>query len=237
MTVDVFTFAWNEAAFLPYFLRHYQTFARSITLHDNGSTDGTDRLAREAGCRVVTNDTGGRIDNERLAYLKNTCWKGSDADWVVVCDCDELLYARDVVGELAKYRAAGEAVPTPVGYEMLADQFPTTAGQVYDEVRHGFPDPLYAKAVVFDPRIAEIGYGLGAHGCDPVGAVPLRASTLKLLHFRYLGIDHLAAKWARYRPRVKPTIDPAVYQTYTKDRAWLEAAWPDFHEMKVQVVL
>ena len=32
------------------------------------------------------------VNDIKYAELRNSCWKGTNADWVIVCDLDELLW-------------------------------------------------------------------------------------------------------------------------------------------------
>ena len=88
MTIDVFSLCYNEEIILPYFLNHYKKFVRNFTIYDNMSTDNSVNIMNEYGVNVIPYDTQGKMDESTYLNIKNTCCKGSDADWVIVCDMD-----------------------------------------------------------------------------------------------------------------------------------------------------
>lgn len=171
MKVQVHLLCYNESEILGYMLRHWQTFSDTIIVHDGGSTDGSQDIARLYGATVRPWDTKGQLNDEMAMELKNECWKGTEADWVICVDADELVYfprgARDTLGT---YSRMGAAVIKPHGFDMYSETFPTTDGQIYEEVRMGAPsDKWYAKPILFSPRkVMESGFGIGAHESRPV---------------------------------------------------------------------
>src|SRR5262249_28317351 len=121
--------------------------------------------------------------------VRRHAWKESRGRcaWVVVVDCDELLWHPDLPGYLASCRGRGVTLPRPRGYEMVAEEFPDTRGQIYGVVTRGFPAPNLNKWVVFDPgAIDEIGFEPGCHVAHPRGRVVFDdPPDLKLLHFKH----------------------------------------------------
>jgi hypothetical protein len=198
--IAVFSLCYNERLILPYFMRHYWQFADQITILDNHSTDGSADLARELGGLVVPYESGNQVRDDIYQRLKNNCWKGCEADWVIVVDADEFVHCPDMAVFLARQQEAGATLLRPHGWDMVHDRLPTTAGQIYDEVRRGSPSTFYDKPCVFRPgEIAEINFVPGAHNARPTGrVVEARDASLRLLHFRGLSADYLVA---RYRER------------------------------------
>jgi glycosyltransferase involved in cell wall biosynthesis len=101
MKIDVFTTCYNEQIILPYFLKHYKKFANNITVYDNMSTDNSVKIMNEYGVNVIQFDTNGKFEESVLMNIRNNCWKNSDADWVIVCDTDELIYHEDIINYLS----------------------------------------------------------------------------------------------------------------------------------------
>lgn len=167
--VEVHLVAFNEETILPYTLRHYKTFASRIVVHDGGSTDRTKEICAEYGAEVADWDTAGKINDELLRILKETCWAGTEADWVIVADADELIYfPSGAAASLRYYTTLNLSVVRCLGFEMESPTMPTTAGQIYEEVNHGAPDDRwYGKPALLCPkRIKSIHYVHGAHGCE-----------------------------------------------------------------------
>lgn len=206
MRLEVFTQCWNEERFLPYFLRHYTAFASQITIWDNESTDRSIEIAGSfPNTRILSRDSGGELRDDILRDFKNECWKevAGTADWVVVVDVDELLHHPSLLAYLRECRAKGITLPWPTGYEMVSKTFPSTSGQVYEEIREGVEDDWYSKPAIFDPgAITEINYIHGAHSCEPIGrVVEDRSPELKLLHYRFLGLEYVLPRFESRRQR------------------------------------
>lgn len=205
--IEVHLVAYNEEEIIPYALRHYKTFASRIIVHDGGSTDRTKIICEEMGAEVVHWETGGQINDELLRILKETCWNGADADWVVMADADELVYfPRGVEATLKFYDRIQLSAARCRGFEMESPIFPTTTGQIYEEVNHGAPDDRwYGKPALLCPkRIKSIHYVHGAHECIvtlkngrrvPNPRVPT-SPAVYLLHFKHLGsVDRVGDRY------------------------------------------
>lgn len=87
--------ARNEATrYLPRVLAHCRTFSDDILLLDDGSTDATRDIARDAGCivreRSVPDAMWGAEGGARRE-LWNAAVEVADGGWVLVCDADMLL--------------------------------------------------------------------------------------------------------------------------------------------------
>lgn len=211
--IEVHLVTYNEEMMLPYTLRHYKTLASRIIVHDGGSTDKTLEICAKEKVEVRNWDTGGKINDTLLKKLKETAWLGTPADWVIMADCDELIYfPEDVALTLESYETRAVAFVKPHGYEMVSDELPTTKGQIYEEVKKGAPDDKwYAKPIMFSPkRVVEINYMVGAHECQAMlkGGLgvrnPVRFSEPPcfLLHFHHIGsVQRIGAKYDANRAR------------------------------------
>lgn len=209
MKVVVHILARNEEQMLPYTLRHYRDFCAEIHLHDLGSTDRTLEIARSYGAIIHEHDSGGEFRDSLNTRIKNTCWHGTDADWVIIADCDELMHFPAGVREtLRSYDDQQVAVVNPFGYEMLSDVFPTGEGKITDYIKHGARDDhWYAKKVCFSPkRVASVSFGAGAHvtaatlhGGRQIAldtTTPKSTPACYLLHFHHVhAVEVIGAKY------------------------------------------
>ncbi|MEI8038804.1 MAG: glycosyltransferase family 2 protein [Verrucomicrobiota bacterium] len=190
LRIFVYTVCWNEAKFLPYFLRHYATFAEKIIVYDNGSTDASCDIVRafpQAELRQF--DTGGTFDDLANVAIKNEAYKEvrGVADFVIVVDADELLYHPDIKRLLHQYKRDGVSLPRIDGYNMFAWKFPQAARPITELVRYGRSAPWYGKRIIFRPDV-DINYNPCCHICHPQGPVVESPSAeLKLLHYHYMG--------------------------------------------------
>jgi len=189
---DVFSFIYNEPEILKVFLEHYKN-ARTITIYDNqSSVDYTSIVKRYPNTKLVEWDTGGSFDDNALTEMKNTCWKDSDADWVVVCDLDELLFS--ALPETADYIETIAYDVSQENYEPKLD---------HRKLRY-IRSQRYDKSVAFKPEVGMV-YARGAHRAKVAkpGAKPGRGY---LLHLKYYGHERTVTKWLSGR-----VVDVSTY--------------------------
>ena len=188
MNIQVYTITYNEEFILPHFIKHYQeNFSAHITVFDNFSTDRTKEIILNSDCEYKTYDSGGQIRDDLYLSIKNECWKGSKADWVIIVDADEFLF---VDFDYTPYNLIRTQ-----GYDMIGAP----------PSRLGVPNSLYSKAVMFRPSdFYNIGYQPGAHYCDPQpkNRMVISPQTAKLLHYKYISPEYLYQRHLMYQKRL-----------------------------------
>lgn len=193
MTAWAYCLAYNEAAIIRYWVRHYRTFCdRVIVYCDLGSDDGTATLARMEGAEIRPYGPSDLDDLAFVAFAEEHYPEARGlADWVIWTDADEILYHPNLEQRLDDLRSQGVDFPTVAGYSMMADAPPTTSGQIYEELQTGFPSAAYAKVCIFDPSL-DVKWQTGKHGAAVIGGfTPDDGSDpLRLLHYRWLGQDY-----------------------------------------------
>ena len=194
---------------LPHFFRHYDPYVERFFIHDDASTDGSRELlaghqAVDVGCFPRKGDSY-VLD---AMHFYREAWKASrgEADWVIVCNVDEHLYHPDLLGYLNRCRERGVTTVSTLGYEMVADHFPQDPRRLCDVVVRGMRWDRLDKVALFDPSaIIEIGYAPGRHEVVPTGRVVYpRRPAVKLLHFKYLGLDYLVSRQSELHDRLLP---------------------------------
>ena len=197
MRVDVYSIMRNERLLVPYFLRHYETFADRIFVWDDQSDDGTrDILKAHPKVVLLALDHHGADDIYYIKHLWPQYRKISRdcADWVFCVDCDEFVWhpeMRHCLEWLTARRRVKLKIP---GFMMLAHRPPTTEGQIYEEIKRGLPDILSTKTIVFNPKI-EINWRNGRHMTHNSWRTPtFNDHGMKLLHYRFLGLDYMKAR-------------------------------------------
>jgi hypothetical protein len=207
MKVYLYCLCWNDARMLPFFFMHFDQFVDKYFIYDNGSTDDSLKMLKEHGdVEIVHFDVEGDsfVDEERR--LGDTMWQGSDADWVIVTDIDELAYRPDMLGYLQSCREKGVTAIQTIGYEMVSDDFPAQDRPLTDTVTLGVRSTGRDRLCIFDPKkITETNYSPGRHEADPKGLVvwPEYPEVL-LLHFKQLGPKYAIARSAELKKGLKP---------------------------------
>lgn len=213
MKIEAFLVCWNEREIMPLVVKHYQKFCDKITILDNHSTDGSQELAIELGCVVIPFGTK-FFDDEENRTIKNNCWKGSDADWVIVADFDECLYFPPILFDNAIHNVTydirafllqacreGKTIIKTIGWQIMSDEMPK-----YDltEITNGYRFDNYSKSICFNPKeIKEINYNPGAHRIDPIGNVVFSEESLYVLHYKHIGgVQRTIDRYKEYQPRM-----------------------------------
>lgn len=198
MKIHAYLVCWNEIDIMPLVIKHYQKFCDKITIMDNWSTDGSDKLAESLGCDVVKFGTKFFDDQENM-NIKNNCWRGSDADYVIVADFDELL-CKHANSDFGKEKVAPSIFKT-IGWQVMSDEWPA---KDLIEITNGYRFDNYSKNIIFNPqRIKEINYGPGAHECKPVGEVVWSTEALHVLHYKHIGgVQRTIDRYREYQKRM-----------------------------------
>ena len=196
MIIHAHILAFNEEKILPFTLDYYSVFCEKIYIYDNMSTDSSDEIYKRYPKVIVKKwDSGGEFNDLYNIQIKNSGYKISredNADWVIVCDCDEILYHPRLLEKLAYYKEQGITVPLINGHDMVSEKFPeydgelitkkvTTGSEVYEP---------FCKKILFNPKI-EAQIGIGGHSFSSNNTIHSNSPELKLLHYKLLGKDYV----------------------------------------------
>lgn len=241
MTVEVFTFCWNEMAILPFAVDYWSKYASHVTVYDNGSNDGSVQYLQAQGDWITVNhfDTDGKINDTQLRMFKNNVWKQARgrADLVVVSDMDEMLCAPDIVQSLSTMRRVGGTVCYPHWYNLVSDEVPVFNGQPLHKIRPlGVAVMEFPKPLLFDPNaIEEINYDYGAHRCHPIGDARWFTGEIYVLHANHsLSFDHKMSRYKEMRERlsdINKENGHGIHYSFTEDI--LRAGWEQDHKQAV----
>lgn len=208
MIIELYLLCFNEEKMILHTLNYYSKICNKIIIIDNQSTDNSIRLASQyENIEFRYLDSGNEFIEDKLTESKNNCWKGSTADYVIVCDMDEFLYDEQLLQKLLMAKKQKIIMPTVFGYNMMSDHFPTNyESLITEQVKYGFRSERFDKQIIFDPKkIKEINYRPGAHLCQPLfyeDSFETSKIELKLLHYKYLGKDYLYKKHKGYANRM-----------------------------------
>ena len=212
MNIDLHILCYNEADIIRLVLRHYKKFCRNMYVYDNYSTDNSREIAEQEGA-IVSLFGDKWFDDENNRQQKNKCWVGSDADYVICCDMDEVLFSHkwlNAYGKLPdqegfKFKAISDyekaSIFNTIGWQVMSDEMPKDD---LLEVTNGFRFDNYSKNIIFSPKqITEINFNPGSHRIDPKGIVTYSDFTFHVLHYKHIGgVQRTIDRYKEYQPRM-----------------------------------
>lgn len=206
LRVHVYAICWNESGMLPHFLRYYSAFCEKIFIYDNCSTDGSHEICKQfAKVHTKSYFTDNQIRDDIYLKIKNDCWKNSrgNCDYVVICDIDEFIYHPELPGFLEESHKKGVSLFRCKGYNMISQNYPAADAQILQTIKEGTRSESFDKTLILDPnKIEEINYEFGSHGCSPIGELQFSVHEIKLLHYKYMGLDHMVTRYKEMGSRL-----------------------------------
>lgn len=234
MKIEAYIIVWNEVDTIQLTINHYKSFCDKITFYDNYSNDGTLEVIKANDCEVIHFGTNGKLEDKEYIKVKNNCWKGSKADWVVVCDSDELVYHKQIVSVLEREKTAGNTIFRTNGFNMFSKVMPVDS---FNEIKLGVSSENYSKLACFSPKIKSINYVFGCHVADPVGNIRYCNEKLNLCHYRNIGgVERLIKRHESYRQRMSDhnkRFGLGIHYTYDDERR--KKDWNDKYSEAVDI--
>jgi hypothetical protein len=208
MKIHAHILAWNEEKILPFTLDYYSTICEKIFIYDNMSTDSSDEIYKKyPKVEVIKWESGDKFNDLKNVEIKNNFYKkysrNEKVDWVIVCDCDEILYHPNLTEKLLEYKNSGINVPLVCGHDMVSESFPNHDGTLITElIKIGSEryEPM-CKNIIFNP-ILDVSYGFGAHSFFANNSVFSEKEELKLLHYKFLSKDYVKSLYINRAKRL-----------------------------------
>lgn len=203
MKIWIFAICHNEAAILPWWLRHYGQFADRILVWDDQSTDGSREILRAHPSVTLFDCPWRGLDEDKALHHAYDVYPSArgKADLCMWVDCDEFIYSHcDMRSFLSHFhRNTTYDVIRTAGFNMVGDGLPANGyfhQQIWELNPMGVSAPVYSKPVVFRPE-AKVRWVRGKHALEDCAPLVSEKPLLKLLHYRYLGAAYTAAKNAK----------------------------------------
>ncbi len=243
MIIHIYSLCWNEERMLPYYFRHYDAIADRFFIFDDASTDASlDILAKQPKVEI---DRFYKQSDSLVASataFNDSIWKRSrnKADWVILCSMDEHLYHPNLLRYLKQCQDTGITAIPAEGYQMVSDSFPDAAERLCDLIARGMRYKKMDKLCIFNPdAIEETNFIPGRHRANPTGRVALpKKRDLKLLHYKYLGLDYLVTRYAELRTGLSQVdIEKKWGHQYLLDKERIEKEFLAVQEASSEILL
>ena len=210
MIIHAHILAYNEEKILPFTLDYYSNICEHIFIYDNMSTDSSDEIYKKyPKVTVIKWDSNNQINEFNYLSIKNNAYKKSrehNADWVIVCDMDELVDPENLRPKLEQFINTNYAVIQCEGYNMFSEKFPVNYNiPIIKQVQMGVRATNFDKSIIFRPsKVQEINYAPGSHTCNPIfyNSDYVITKAFKLFHYKYIGLDYLIHKHHQYAERL-----------------------------------
>ena len=192
MTIHLYTLCYNEMSILPWVIDYWKQIpVTKAIVYDNESTDGSvDYLKQFDWIEVRHFETDGMNDSVQKD-IKNKAWKESKgvADFVIVCDLDEVIYSKNLGSIIKKMKDEDYNVLGMPWYMLCATEHPQhEEGKLLHEVapdhwcnqriNHDGKHEHLGKFMLFDPnRVDDMGYSVGCHISHPSPSLRLLEDT------------------------------------------------------------
>lgn len=203
--IHYYSICWNEEKILPYVLDYYAPICEKLVIMDNQSNDNSPSIIKSyPNAEIRSYSSEGEIRDDIYLEIKNNIWKESrgKADWVIVCDTDEILYHPQLLSRLDELKNKGISIIRPHGFDMYAESYPQNS---LLEITNGIKDNRHlGKCIIFNPNlIEEINYKTGCHKCYPTGQIRFyKKDDMKLLHYKCLELEFLINRFEILRKRL-----------------------------------
>ena len=208
MTIHLYTLCWNEMDILPFVIDYWKRFVTHAWVYDNGSTDGSVEYLKQFDWITVEHYDSDGMDDATLRDIKNTKWKQSKgvADWVVVCDMDEIIFSKNLKEELKKASDKGYTAIDSNWYWFCEDCLPeySNDGMLLHQKCSKFYNNA-GKYLLFNPNeINDMGYSVGAHTVRVNGNFnPLKTDDIVVFHTnKGFGIDYKIDRYKKMNDRL-----------------------------------
>jgi hypothetical protein len=198
MNIHSYILAWNESKILPFILDYHSKISSKIFVFDNMSTDSSDEIYKKYDkVTVIKWSSDNEFHDGLNAQIKSNCYKkysrGQNVDWVIVSDCDELVYHPNLIEKLTEYKLQGIDIPSIDGRNIVSDTFPEYDGTlITDKLQIGSPE-TYApmcKNIIFNPE-KDVNFGMGAHASFCENCKRGDKTEIKLLHYKFLSKEYV----------------------------------------------
>lgn len=193
MSISIYVLSYNEIHKMKFMIDHYRSRFSDchIVVYDNGSNDGSPKIAQNNGCEVIdySHLSGGTLNDGLHSRLKSQIWKDAKTDWVISADLDELLDITE--DEIKQEENLGTTIIKTEAYTLvnLTDDYDLST------MKYGIRDGGYDKKICFNKKfIKDINFGVGSHSANPVGTAKISDKTYYIHHYRDLNPEHCVKK-------------------------------------------
>lgn len=209
VNIKVYTFCYNSEQILPFIINYWKQYATSVVVYDNMSTDkSVEILSKYDWIEVRHFDTNKKHDPDKMMQIKNNCVnesKSSKADYVMICDLDEVLYCYDsLMHDLTIAKQNGIKVFNSVYYNAIVNKFPASSQTLLQNISGVklVKNINVNKVLLFDPSI-NIKFSNLQNNCTYDNNI--KTGEINIIHNKMIGLDRFLNEQLDYIKRINKT--------------------------------
>ena len=205
MIIHLYTLCWNEIDILPFVIDYWKRIpVTKAIVYDNGSTDGSVEYLQQYDWIEVRHFETEGMNDAVQRDIKNSCWKESkgNADFVIVCDTDEVLYSNNFNEELEYMKKNGYNVLGTPWYALCGDNVPEykNGALLHEVIKKAYKQDInrtyhdLGKFMLFDQNVIDdMNYEVGCHASFPKPQLNLyKSNNIFAIHFdKGFGVDYV----------------------------------------------
>lgn len=223
LKIEWYVCTYNEEYQLPFAIEYWKRLISDKTdfkviVYDNYSTDKTVEILKQYDWITVYEFfTGGEMNEIALTNIRNNCWIGSKADWVIVTDLDEVYYSKDMISELIKMKEVGIGAVSCGWYAFCGKEKEyNTKELLHKQVKRGYRQHInhrqgynnVGKIQLFNPQKAvKMNYSMGMHYAYPSCPIKYNKNIYQFHFDKGYNVDYKINKrkelWNRLNPELK----------------------------------
>ncbi len=201
MRIIVITPSHNEKEIMPAYIAHYKRMGADIHIFDNHSTDGSDQLARELGCKVDYYGKPDTYETSETTPIQNETWRRYQGthDIALMVDMDEFVFP------IRPFSVDQPAIVRTNGFNATTLRIPTDGPiEEQPELWQGIPKDAHSKPCVLNlHKLVDVDFDAGIHkilsSTPRYRHLPPQPGAPLMFHFRHMGTDEWALR--RYQER------------------------------------
>lgn len=141
MNIEIITMWYNEAFFVPYFMKHYSYADHIHIVIDADTNDGCDEMAKKYPNTTIEYFKFPDMNDEQIRIAKmNSLYANSRADWVIAPDADEFIFRKNMHQYLSKQTCDIIFVRFFQVYRHITDTDLNPKKPVWGQRMHGDPE-------------------------------------------------------------------------------------------------
>ena len=230
VNIEVYTFCYNDSFIIPEVIKYWEKYASHVIVYDNHSTDNSVELfSKYDWIEVREYDSNNKYDPELIQKMKETIYKGSKADYVMVCDIDEvILYKDSLMNFIEQQYLTSADVFCSQYYNLLSLTNNLIKSEILIQNNSKMKcifEKNIKKAILFKPNIK---LTLRFYGQEYTTNKVCKTSSIPILHLKMIDTQYLKDRQTLLSNRLEDSANKDIALYYGKDSQSAESLYKQY---------